>query len=224
MGCNPNKKRNTSDKTSASSVEPQRLSAVASTLRPLGTAEDGSAKAEATGYKRIAIIGDGGMATVMAMLLCDKGIATKMWGYDSRQLADIEKRHENKKFLPGYKLPDTLVFEPDDERIMAGADLIVSAVPCQYMRSVWSRLKSYVPEDVPIVTVAKGIENDTLLRPTQIIADVLGKERGTRDEPRPSTDGRDERRDMLFFPARPSPMSWPESSLLLPVPLAAMSR
>jgi glycerol-3-phosphate dehydrogenase (NAD(P)+) len=124
------------------------------------------------------------MATVMAMLLCDKGIATKMWGYDSRQLADIEKRRENKKFLPGYKLPEALVFEPDDERIITGADLIVSAVPCQYMRSVWSRLKSYVPEDVPIISVTKGVENDTLLRPTQIIADVLGKERGTRDERR----------------------------------------
>jgi len=180
MGCNPNKIRNTSDKTSASSVEPQHLSAVASTLRSKATAEDGSAKAEATGYKRIAIIGDGGMATVMAMLLCDKGIATQMWGYDSRQLADIEKRRENKKFLPGYKLPEALIFEPEDEHIMAGADLIVSAVPCQYMRSVWSRLKNYVPDDVPIVSVTKGVENDTLLRPTQIIADVLGEKRETR--------------------------------------------
>ncbi len=158
MGYNPNKIRNTSDKTSSSSVEPQ----------------------QATGYKRISIIGDGGMATVMAMLLCNKGIATQMWGYDSRQLADIEKSRENKKFLPGYKLPDTLVFEPEDKRIMAGADLIVSAVPCQFMRSVWSRLRSYVPENVPIVTVTKGIENDTLLCPTQIMADVLSKKRATR--------------------------------------------
>ena len=61
---------------------------------------------------------------------------------------------------------------------MAGADLIVSAVPCQYMRGVWKRLKGHVPSDVPIVSVAKGIENGTLQRPTQIIADVLGDGRG----------------------------------------------
>ncbi|MEE9370961.1 MAG: NAD(P)H-dependent glycerol-3-phosphate dehydrogenase, partial [Sedimentisphaerales bacterium] len=82
----------------------------------------------------------------------------------------------NKKFLPGYQLPAALVFEPEDERIMTDADLVVSAVPCQFMRSVWGRLKDYTQREVPIVSVAKGIENDTLLRPTQILTDMLGKE------------------------------------------------
>ncbi len=134
-------------------------------------------------YKNVSIIGDGGMATVLAMLLCEKRDSSalrkrneiRMWGYDSGQLAEIEKSRENKRFLPGYKLPEALVFEADDERIMAGADLIVSAVPCQFMRSVWNRLRSYVPDDVPIVSVTKGIENDTLMRPTQIIADLVGE-------------------------------------------------
>jgi glycerol-3-phosphate dehydrogenase (NAD(P)+) len=144
-------------------------------------------------YEKISIIGDGGMATVLAILLFEKSEAkhksshepratsheVKMWGYDRRQLQQIAKNRENKKFLPGYKLPKTLIFEPDDKRIMAGADLIVSAVPCQFMRQVWNRLKDYVPEGVPIVSVAKGIENDTLLRPTQILADVLDEGRAT---------------------------------------------
>ena len=124
-------------------------------------------------YKNISIIGDGAMATVLAMLLCKKKIATRMWGYDAEQLAEIAHSRENKKFLPGYKLPEALVFESNDERIMVGADLIISAVPCQFMRRVWSRLKSYVPEGVAVVSVAKGIENDTLLRPTEIIAEIL---------------------------------------------------
>ena len=135
-----------------------------------------------TSYENISIIGDGAMGTVLAMLLCEKkdssaslGTTVRMWGYDREQLKQIERNRENKKFLPGYKLPASLVFEPDDERIMAGADLIVSAVPCQFMRRIWSRLKDYVPGNVPIVSVAKGIENDTLLRPTQILADVLGE-------------------------------------------------
>jgi glycerol-3-phosphate dehydrogenase (NAD(P)+) len=135
------------------------------------------------------------MATVLAMLLCekrdssaapqnDKGkgrvASVRMWGYDQRQLAQIARNRENKKFLPGYKLPKALTFEPDDKRIMAGADLIISAVPCQFMRPVWTRLKKYVPKDVPIVSVAKGIENGTLLRPTQILADVLTEKQSAR--------------------------------------------
>ncbi|MHC4624041.1 MAG: NAD(P)H-dependent glycerol-3-phosphate dehydrogenase [Planctomycetota bacterium] len=126
-----------------------------------------------TRYENIAIIGDGAMATVLAMLLCEKGIPVRMWGYDRDQLSEIESAGQNRKFLPGYRLPDTLIFEPEDQRIMAQADLIVSAVPCQFMRSVWTRLKDYVSENIPIVSVTKGIENDTLLRPSQIIADVL---------------------------------------------------
>jgi glycerol-3-phosphate dehydrogenase (NAD(P)+) len=134
-------------------------------------------------FKDISIIGDGGMGTVLAMLLCEKadysaesGLTNvRMWGYDRRQLEQIAQNRENKKFLPGYKLPKELVFEHEDQRIIAGAELIVSAVPCQYMRGVWSRLKNYVPKGVPIVSVAKGIENETLLRPTQILADIIGK-------------------------------------------------
>jgi len=141
-------------------------------------------------YKNISIIGDGGMGTVLAMLLCQEsdrhtgkaecaGQApqgrpqVKIWGHDREQLQKIARCRENKQFLPGYRLPEDLVFQPDDARIMAGADLIVSAVPCQYMRRVWSRLAEHTPPAVPIVSVAKGIENGTLLRPTQILAEVL---------------------------------------------------
>ena len=155
----------------------------------------------ATRYEAISIIGDGAMASVLAMLLCEKqkpsdepratSHEVRMWGYDRRQLAQIEKYRENKKFLPGYKLPASLAFEPDDKRIMAGADLIISAVPCQFMRRVWTRLKEHVPPKAPIVSVAKGIENETLLRPTQILADVLGEGRkGTKDEGRRTRDPR----------------------------------
>ncbi len=127
-------------------------------------------------FRDISIIGDGAMGTVMAMLLCEKKdtvASVRMWGYDSEQLKQMEEAGENKRFLPGYKLPDALIFEADDERIMAGADLIISAVPCQFMRGIWNRLKDYVPRDAAIVSVAKGIENGTLLRPTQILAEIL---------------------------------------------------
>jgi glycerol-3-phosphate dehydrogenase (NAD(P)+) len=126
-------------------------------------------------FNNVVIIGDGAMASVCAILLCEKGIAARMWGYDARQLAEMQAAGENKKFLPGYRLPQTMAFEADDAKIFIGVDLIVSAVPCQFMRGVWDRLKKNVSGDVPIVSVAKGIENKTLLRPTEILTDVLGQ-------------------------------------------------
>jgi len=135
-------------------------------------------------FKNISIIGDGGMGTVLGMLLCEKGIAARIWGYDRRQLEETAKNRENRKFLPGYKLPKELEFEHDDKRIMSGVDLIVSAVPCQFMRQIWNRLKEHVPESVPIVSVAKGIENDTLLRPTEILAEILPSAQDDKGEAR----------------------------------------
>lgn len=115
------------------------------------------------------------MGSVCAILLCEKGFNVKMWGYDEEQLSQIEKRRENFKFLPGYKLPDRLVFEPRDSEILKHCDLIISAVPCQYIRGVWQRLKNHVDISVPIISVTKGIENNTLLRPSEILLDVISK-------------------------------------------------
>ncbi len=114
-------------------------------------------------FENISIIGDGGMGTVLGLLLCEKGAGARIWGHDREQLAGIDRDRENRKFLPGYELPAELAFEADDEGIMSGVDLIISAVPCQFARSVWSRLKSYVPGEIPIVSVTKGVENETLL-------------------------------------------------------------
>ena len=125
-------------------------------------------------FNNISIIGDGGMGTVLGILLCERGVGARIWGYDREQLAGIARDRENRKFLPGHELPRELVFEPDDQRIMSGVDLIVSAVPCQFTRSVWSRLKIHVPAGVPVVSVTKGVENETLLRPTKIVAEILG--------------------------------------------------
>lgn len=125
-------------------------------------------------FEKIAIIGDGGMGSICAMLLCEKGLGVSMWGYGADQLAEIEAARENVRFLPGHKLPETLIFESRDDKAMASARLIVSAVPCQFMRPIWQRLKAHVPAKVPIVSVTKGIENTTLLRPSEILTDVLG--------------------------------------------------
>lgn len=125
-------------------------------------------------FKQIVIIGDGAMGTVLAMLMAEKSLPVRLWGYLPEALNDMARVRENERFLPGYPIPSAVAFEPDDERIMVGADLIVSAVPCQFVRSVWTRLQDHVPSAVSIVSVAKGIENGSLLRPTEILQEILG--------------------------------------------------
>lgn len=128
-------------------------------------------------FNKVTIIGDGAMSSVCSMLLCGKGLAVTMWGYDAEQLAEISEKRENIRFLPGHKLPEELVFESRDDKAMLEAELVISAIPCQFTRAIWNRLKAFVPTGVPIVSVTKGIENDTLFRPTEILADVLGEGR-----------------------------------------------
>ena len=125
-------------------------------------------------FNNVTIIGDGAMGCVCAMLLCENGVSVRMWGYDAEQLAEIADKRENVRFFPGYKLPDELIFEARDSQAMAGTDLIVSAVPCQFTRSIWRRLKEHVPPKAVIVSVSKGIETETILRPSEILTDVLG--------------------------------------------------
>jgi glycerol-3-phosphate dehydrogenase (NAD(P)+) len=126
--------------------------------------------------KNISIIGDGAMGTVLAMMLCEKGMAVRMWGYNSQQLDEIAKARENIKFLPSYKLPESLIFESDDKKIFDECQFVISAVPCQFMRGVWQRLKPCFDTKAPIITVAKGIENETLMRPDEILTDILGND------------------------------------------------
>lgn len=128
-------------------------------------------------FGTVTIIGDGAMGSVCAMLLSENGVAATMWGHDAAYLQKMAAARENSLFLPGYRLPETLRFEPDDARCFDGAELVICAVPCQFIRRVWQRLKPYLPPSIPIVSVAKGIELGTLLRPTQILADVLGADR-----------------------------------------------
>lgn len=127
-------------------------------------------------FKQVTIIGDGAMGSVCGMLLCRNRVSTTLWGYDADQLAEFSAARENTRFLPGYRLPEELIFEAEDGRAMVGAELLVSGVPCQFVRGVWNRLKAHVPPGVPIVSVTKGVENGTLLRPTEILQEVLGSD------------------------------------------------
>lgn len=123
---------------------------------------------------RITIIGDGAWATVCAIMLCQNGQAVRLWSPFPEAAEDLRTHRQNRKYLPDVTLPESLEITGDDSQALAGADWAVQAIPTQFIRGAWQRLLPYCPPGLPICSVAKGIENHTLLRPTQILLDVLG--------------------------------------------------
>jgi glycerol-3-phosphate dehydrogenase (NAD(P)+) len=123
--------------------------------------------------ERVTILGDGAMATVCSVLLSAGGYDATMWGAFEDSIDRLIQNRENQRLLKGVKIPPEVRLTANDAEAFKDSGLIVSAIPTQYMRQVWKRLRPHVPAGVPIVSVAKGIEIDTLLRPTQVIADVL---------------------------------------------------
>jgi glycerol-3-phosphate dehydrogenase (NAD(P)+) len=121
----------------------------------------------------ITILGDGAMATVCSILLTSGGHNVTIWGAFEESIERLIQNRENARLLKGVKIPSQVRLTANDADALAACSMIVSAVPTQYIRSVWTRLRSQVPKDAAIVSVAKGIEVETLQRPTQIIADVV---------------------------------------------------
>src|SRR4051812_19584626 len=127
--------------------------------------------------EQVTILGDGAMATVCSILLTTGGHGGTMWGAVEESIERLLQDREQHRLLPGVRVPPTVRLTANDADCFRGATLVLSAIPTQYMRSSWKRLAPYLPPSVPVVSVAKGVENDTLLRPTQVIEEVLRAQR-----------------------------------------------
>lgn len=127
--------------------------------------------------QRVTILGPGQMGLVCASILAGPDRAAPapevlLWGHDPDETGRLAQTRRSDR-LEGFVLPDTAHVALKDAEAVREADLIVSAIPVQFTRATWQRLRDHVPPEVGVLSVAKGIENDTLLRPSQIIADVL---------------------------------------------------
>lgn len=126
--------------------------------------------------QRATVIGTGGMGTLCALLLARNGLSVHLWGRSKSQVAALTNDRENRRHLPGFQLPETIVVTTDETKAFSNTSLIVSAVPCQFLRPIWSLLKAATPLSMPIVSATKGIEIETRLRPTQIIQEIISPE------------------------------------------------
>ena len=123
---------------------------------------------------KIAIIGDGGWGTALAIELLKKGNSVFLWGAFKSYIEKIAKSRENVKFLKGIRIPDGIKITPLLNDAVRGANIVILAVPSKYLRNILERLKQIEDENPIYVSVAKGIESTTLMRMSEVIRDVLG--------------------------------------------------
>lgn len=125
--------------------------------------------------QRALVVGDGSWGTTLATLLCRNGIATTLWSAFPEQSAECAAARENKRFLPGVQLPENMIFSADAYSAAEGTELIVSAVPTQFLRGVAETFEDALPGSLPILSATKGLEIETFRRPSEILCEVLGK-------------------------------------------------
>ncbi len=122
---------------------------------------------------KITVVGTGGWGTALAVLLHGNGHEVVLWGRLKEEVEPILATRENQAFLPGVAVSTGIVVTMDDALALRGAELVVLAVPSHGMRAICTRLKPFLPSGAGIMHVAKGIENDTGKRMSEVIAETL---------------------------------------------------
>ncbi len=122
---------------------------------------------------RIGVIGAGGWGTALSKTFSDSGHEVTLWCREDPVRADIHDRRVNEHFLPDIELPETLRVTGDLSEAAVGAEMIVLAVPSQYLRGVLGALAPSLGASPLLVSATKGIEEGTLLRMSQVVDEVL---------------------------------------------------
>lgn len=123
--------------------------------------------------KPLAIIGAGSWGTALAVVLAPRFPQTRLWVYEADLASRIEATRENDVYLPGFRVPTNVVITRSLSDAVRDAGVVVSVIPSHLVRSMYQQMLEFLSETMVFVSATKGLENDTLLRPSQIIEDVV---------------------------------------------------
>ncbi|AIJ33418.1 NAD(P)H-dependent glycerol-3-phosphate dehydrogenase [Corynebacterium imitans] len=123
----------------------------------------------------VAVLGAGSWGTTLAKVFADAGNAVDLWARRPELAQEIAETQENPDYLPGITLPKAVRATSDATEAL-DADIVVFAVPSQTMRENLTKWAPHLRTDSTLLSISKGIETDTHLRMTQIIAEVTGAE------------------------------------------------
>ncbi len=123
----------------------------------------------------IAVLGDGGWGTTLAILLSQKGFKVTLWGVFPEYIFELNKIRINTKFLPGIKIPKDIKITHRLNDAISEKKLIIFAIPSQHLREVLKKIKRLdYPRKSLFLSVIKGIEIGSLKRMSQVIHEELG--------------------------------------------------
>jgi glycerol-3-phosphate dehydrogenase (NAD(P)+) len=123
---------------------------------------------------KVAVIGAGSWGTSASWLLGGKGHHVSLWTREPEIAEDINASHHNPKFMSDIVLPETVVASHEIGAVLEGAEAVVMVTPSMGVRSTAEAMKPFVADDLPMVILSKGVENDTLMLMTEVLEDVLG--------------------------------------------------
>ncbi len=125
---------------------------------------------------KITVLGDGGWGTSLALLLKQKGFDVSLWGAFKDNIDDIKAHKENRKFLPGIKVPASIQLGTDMRFVCEDANLIIFAIPSRFLRgALMKNIDTLKNSHAGFISVIKGIEQKTLKRMSELILEVLGE-------------------------------------------------
>lgn len=123
---------------------------------------------------RVAVVGAGSWGTAFATITAEKGIETVLWARRPELADEINARHTNRAYLPDMDLPASLTATDDVEKAVDGAGVVVMAVPSHAFREVFGTVAPQLGPDTPVVSLTKGIEQDSMKRMTEIMEEDAG--------------------------------------------------
>ncbi len=127
---------------------------------------------------RVTILGDGGWGTALAVVNARRDNEVLLWSAFPEHAQVLQEKRENKKFLPGVPFPAGIRITSDLKEAVEFGDILVLAIPTQFIRNILHKLKELNFSRKIFVSVAKGIEKKTCLRPSEIVRSVLGENMG----------------------------------------------
>lgn len=121
----------------------------------------------------IAVLGAGSWGTALAVHLASKGYLVKLWAHSPKFARSIEAKRENKQYLPGVSFPPTIEVLSELPIALERAEIVVFSVPSQAVREVVVKARPFISGGCYLVNTAKGLENDTYLRLSQVFFEEL---------------------------------------------------
>jgi glycerol-3-phosphate dehydrogenase (NAD(P)+) len=125
----------------------------------------------------IAIIGAGAWGTALSIVLGRTGThKIRLWAHEKEVCESIAQRRVNEKFLPGQQIPSCVVPCNDLAKALSGVAIVVSVMPSQHCRRLFEQMRPHLRAETLIVSATKGLEEHSLLRMTEVIAQVIKSE------------------------------------------------